>query len=89
MAKNPTTEGKTEATGDIPAEETATPINPVEPDQAADPMDAGDDPILFEPVTTIRREHPKVGRNDLCPCGSNLKYKRCCLMNPQNLPKAA
>jgi hypothetical protein len=24
------------------------------------------------------REHPKVGRNDPCPCGSGLKYKRCC-----------
>jgi uncharacterized protein len=22
---------------------------------------------------------PKVGRNDLCPCGSGRKYKRCCL----------
>jgi hypothetical protein len=22
---------------------------------------------------------PKIGRNDLCPCGSGLKYKRCCL----------
>ena len=22
---------------------------------------------------------PKVGRNDPCPCGSGLKYKRCCL----------
>ena len=32
-----------------------------------------------EPVQTIRREHPKVGRNDLCPCGSGLKHKRCCL----------
>ncbi len=21
---------------------------------------------------------PKVGRNDLCPCGSGLKYKKCC-----------
>ena len=21
---------------------------------------------------------PKVGRNEPCPCGSNLKYKRCC-----------
>lgn len=20
-----------------------------------------------------------VGRNDKCPCGSNLKYKKCCL----------
>jgi hypothetical protein len=22
---------------------------------------------------------PKVGRNDPCPCGSGLKYKKCCL----------
>ncbi|MFN7671782.1 MAG: SEC-C metal-binding domain-containing protein [Planctomycetota bacterium] len=21
---------------------------------------------------------PKPGRNDLCPCGSGLKYKKCC-----------
>jgi len=26
---------------------------------------------------TIRREGDKVGRNDLCPCGSGKKYKRC------------
>src|SRR5271157_863953 len=25
-----------------------------------------------------RRNAPKVGRNDLCPCGSGKKYKRCC-----------
>ncbi len=24
-----------------------------------------------------RRSHPKVGRNDPCPCGSGKKYKRC------------
>lgn len=24
-----------------------------------------------------RRQTPKVGRNDLCPCGSGLKFKRC------------
>jgi len=30
----------------------------------------------------IRREHPKIGRNELCPCGSNLKFKRCCLGKP-------
>jgi len=28
---------------------------------------------------TVRRAVPKVGRNDLCPCGSGKKYKRCCL----------
>ena len=21
---------------------------------------------------------PKIGRNDTCPCGSGLKYKKCC-----------
>lgn len=27
---------------------------------------------------TYRRETPKVGRNDPCPCGSGKKYKNCC-----------
>jgi preprotein translocase subunit SecA len=27
---------------------------------------------------TVRRETPKVGRNDQCPCGSGKKYKHCC-----------
>ncbi len=31
--------------------------------------------VLPEP---IRREEPKVGRNDPCPCGSGKKYKKCC-----------
>jgi hypothetical protein len=26
----------------------------------------------------IVRDQPKIGRNDLCPCGSGKKYKRCC-----------
>ena len=26
---------------------------------------------------TIRRDKPKVGRNDPCPCGSGKKYKQC------------
>ncbi|BCN93846.1 protein translocase subunit SecA [Thiomicrorhabdus immobilis] len=28
--------------------------------------------------STFRREAPKVGRNDPCPCGSGKKYKQCC-----------
>lgn len=28
-------------------------------------------------ANTIVRDEPKVGRNDLCPCGSGRKYKRC------------
>ena len=26
----------------------------------------------------VRREAPKVGRNDPCPCGSGQKHKKCC-----------
>ena len=29
------------------------------------------------PSVTIRRDTPKVGRNDPCPCGSGKKYKNC------------
>ena len=29
-------------------------------------------------VTPYKRESPKVGRNDPCPCGSGKKYKKCC-----------
>jgi len=27
----------------------------------------------------IHRNGPKIGRNQLCPCGSSKKYKKCCL----------
>jgi preprotein translocase subunit SecA len=43
--------------------------------QAQAPMPArtgGDDVIK-----TVRRDEPKVGRNDPCPCGSGKKYKKC------------
>ena len=33
-------------------------------------------PESEEPQQPVRSE--KVGRNEPCPCGSNLKYKRCC-----------
>ncbi len=29
-------------------------------------------------VGTVRREAPKVQRNDPCPCGSGRKFKKCC-----------
>ena len=32
-------------------------------------------------ATPVRREVPKVGRNDPCPCGSGKKYKKCCGVN--------
>jgi len=33
----------------------------------------------WEPIQTMVRDTPKVGRNDPCPCGSGKKYKKCCL----------
>lgn len=33
----------------------------------------------FYQQETVRREGPKIGRNDPCPCGSGKKYKKCCL----------
>jgi preprotein translocase subunit SecA len=33
----------------------------------------GDDAV----PKTVRRDEPKVGRNDPCPCGSGKKYKKC------------
>ena len=27
----------------------------------------------------LARRPPRVGRNDPCPCGSGLKFKKCCL----------
>ena len=29
------------------------------------------------PVVTVRRTRPKIGRNDVCWCGSGKKYKKC------------
>lgn len=35
-------------------------------------------PLAPPPVWPVRTE-PKVGRNDLCTCGSGKKYKKCCI----------
>ena len=37
------------------------------------PPRAGGDDV----VRQVKREEPKVGRNDPCPCGSGKKYKKC------------
>ena len=29
-------------------------------------------------IETYRRNDPKIGRNEQCPCGSGKKYKKCC-----------
>ena len=37
----------------------------------------GDGDVKLE-LAPVRRELPKVGRNEPCPCGSGKKYKNCC-----------
>ncbi len=52
--------------------------------EAAAPEPAGNTDEPNEPTTpapsaaTYRRDQPKTGRNEPCPCASGLKYKRCC-----------
>lgn len=43
--------------------------------------DARTNPVEAEPEATVRRDTPKVGRNDPCPCGSGKKSKKCCGSN--------
>ena len=42
------------------------------------PYKEGAEEIPYE-QEGVRRESPKVGRNDPCPCGSGKKYKKCCI----------
>ncbi|MDR2743501.1 MAG: DnaJ domain-containing protein [Treponema sp.] len=37
-----------------------------------------DDDEDEEKLEPLRRDAPKIGRNDPCPCGSGKKYKKCC-----------
>ncbi|MCO5183753.1 MAG: SEC-C metal-binding domain-containing protein [Anaerolineae bacterium] len=39
--------------------------------------------------TEVRRDSPKVGRNDLCPCGSGKKYKHCHMRQDEKAAKVA
>jgi preprotein translocase subunit SecA len=47
------------------------------PATAASAPAAGPEPEIQLPKITVRRDTPKVGRNDPCPCGSGKKYKQC------------
>ena len=46
--------------------------------QAINSVDGGQSTLENPDIDrTVRREEPKVGRNDPCPCGSGKKYKNC------------
>ena len=38
---------------------------------------SGDGEFVANKQQQVKREEPKVGRNDPCPCGSGKKYKKC------------
>ena len=44
-------------------------------EESGDPLGSEPRPA---PIETVRREGPKVGRNEPCPCQSGKKYKKCC-----------
>ena len=46
--------------------------------QQAAPSAGDGEPEASIQLTPQRREMPKVGRNDPCPCGSGKKFKSCC-----------
>jgi Protein of unknown function (DUF1186)/SEC-C motif len=46
-----------------------------------DVFDSGDLDTLWSPTEPFRNPWRHVGRNDLCPCGSGKKAKKCCLAN--------
>ena len=53
---------------------------PILRDEMADAEGPLPGPMLAQAPVISRK---KVGRNDLCPCGSGKKYKKCCLVTEQ------
>jgi SWIM/SEC-C metal-binding protein len=51
----------------------------IEPDK---PEDLSDLERALNPPARVRVP-PRPGRNDPCPCGSGIKYKRCCGARPK------
>lgn len=47
----------------------------------------GGDERLFSSLTPVLAGESDVGRNDGCPCGSGIKYKRCCLQRVEEVER--
>jgi preprotein translocase subunit SecA len=66
-----------------PAPRRATPPLTLSSGSSASPRPSSGPPIPARTggddaaVTTVRRDEPKIGRNDPCYCGSGKKYKKC------------
>ncbi|MCG3148504.1 MAG: Protein translocase subunit SecA [Verrucomicrobiae bacterium] len=55
-----------------------------QPAQAAAPAEPKSDMVdeaIQAAATPVKRDVPKVGRNEPCPCGSGKKFKNCCGKN--------
>jgi len=54
-----------------------------QPGPAAAPAPSQSDVVseAIQAATPIKRDVPKVGRNEPCPCGSGKKFKQCCGKN--------
>ncbi len=64
--------GRGSSSAAVAEPESAPGPNPFAPSKPKPARTGGDDAIK-----TVKREEPKVGRNDPCPCGSGKKYKKC------------
>jgi preprotein translocase subunit SecA len=66
LARGARTQGPETASAPAPAPASRPAESPRPPEQE-----------LQLPKVTVKRDLPKVGRNDPCPCGSGKKYKHC------------
>jgi preprotein translocase subunit SecA len=73
IMNNPSNESAAAAVFGAPRSAAASAHAPARSGGGPQPARVGGDDI----VKTVRREEPKVGRNDPCPCGSGKKYKKC------------
>ncbi len=68
--------------GDIKREETVKITGEGLQNSAINNLDGTMAPKTSTPQNqTVINNEPKIGRNDLCPCGSGKKYKNCCGRN--------
>ena len=72
IMNNPSAEVRSPFTG-APQQQSPEP-GPFAPPRGRQPARVGGDDAAPK---TVRRDEPKVGRNDPCPCGSGKKYKKC------------
>jgi len=66
----------TDAMRELHDEWLQTPREALEGKKPAEALEGGR--LFPDKIETFRRETPKVGRNDPCPCGSGKKFKKCC-----------